>query len=262
MIKNYKLVFRYDGTRYSGWQIQPNVRTIQGEITKTLETITRTKVDVVGVSRTDAGVHALNYVCNCHLDTEIDISVLMRSINGILEKDIRLIDISYCDDDFNARFNSVAKTYVYTIDNTYWGDPFLINTSWHYAKTLDFEKMQLAAKFFVGTHDFSSFMSAGGSATDFTRTIYELFLSKEEGIIKLYITGNGFLYNMVRIITGTLLCVGNGKFEPEEIEEIILKKDRKYAGITAPPQGLALAKVYYSEEELTCLLKSRLCLKE
>lgn len=258
MKRNYMLKLCYDGTRYCGWQIQPDVRTVQGELTKALETITRSEVEVVGVSRTDAGVHALCYVCSCHMDTSYELSALMRSINGILEKDIRLTEISYCDDSFNARYDAVAKTYIYTIDNTYWGDPFLRNTSWHWGKMLDFEKMQIAAEYFIGTHDFSSFMSAGGSAVDFTRTIYTLNLEKNNGIIKLKITGNGFLYNMVRIITGTLLLVGSGKVKPEEIKEIILKKDRKFAGITAPPQGLALARIYYSKEELECLLKSHL----
>lgn len=256
MIKNYKLTLKYDGTKYSGWQIQPNVRTVQGELTKTLEIITRNSVEVTGVSRTDAGVHALGYVASCFLDTELDLYRLSHSINGILDKDIRLTNISICDDDFNARFNSLAKTYVYTIDNTVYGEPFLINTSWHWAKELDFDKMKIAGEEFVGTYDFSSFMSAGGSAKDFVRTVYSLRLEKNDDIIKMYITGNGFLYNMVRIIAGTLVCVGTGKIVPEEIKEIIEKKDRKYAGITAPPQGLALLKVYYSEEELNCFIKS------
>ena len=262
MEKNYKLILRYDGTGYSGWQIQKSAKTVQGELTKTLEIITKNVIDVTGVSRTDAGVHALEYVCNVRLDTDLSEFELFRSINGILDKDIRLTSVSVCDDSFNARFDSLAKTYVYTIDNTYWGDPFLVKTAWHWGKTLDFESMQKASSFFVGTYDFSSFMSAGSSAKDFVRTVYDLSLTKEENIIKMEITGNGFLYNMVRIIAGTLVCVGVGKILPEEIPEIIERKDRNHRGITAPPQGLALKKVYYSREEINCLLKSRQSLKE
>lgn len=256
MKKNYKLILCYDGTAYCGWQIQKNAKTVQGELTKTLEIITKNEIEITGVSRTDAGVHALSYVCNVFLDTSLSEFELFRSINGVLDKDIRLMEISVCDDSFNARFDSLAKTYVYTIDNTYWGDPFLIKTAWHWGKTLDFENMKKAAAFFVGTYDFSSFMSAGSSAKDFVRTIYDLKLSKNDDIIKMEITGNGFLYNMVRIIAGTLVCVGVGKIAPEEIPEIIERKDRNHRGITAPPQGLALKKVYYNEEEMLCLRKS------
>ena len=250
MLKNYKLLLRYDGTKYHGWQRQPGLRTVQGELEGALSVITRQEAAVTGVSRTDAGVHAYEYVCNTQLDTEHDTAVLFRAVNGILDDDIRLIEISVCPDEFNARFDAAGKTYVYTIDNTPYGEPFLKGRAWRCKRGLDFEKMCRAAEQFTGTHDFSSFMSAGSETVDFTRTIYACRLSKSERIIEMEITGNGFLYNMVRIIAGTLVSVGLGRIAPEEISEIILKKDRRHPGITAPPQGLMLYKVYYSREDI------------
>lgn len=262
MVKNYKLQLKYDGTKYSGWQIQPHAKTIQGEVLRALGMLSKEPVELIGVSRTDAGVHALAYICNCKINTEAELNVIFRSLNGILDKDIRVTDISICDDNFNARHDALAKTYIYTIDNTPYGEPFLRQTAWRWGKKLDFEIMKKAAASFIGTHDFSAFMSSGSSATDFVRTIYNITLKEENSIITMEITGNAFLYNMVRIITGTLVLVGNGKIQPENVADIILKKDRKLAGMTAPPQGLALKKVYYGEEELKCLLKNSHSLKE
>lgn len=244
---NYKLRLMYDGTRYAGWQRQQNANTIQGELEKALSVIARQAVSTTGVSRTDAGVHAADYTANVHLLNPIDEYKLFRGVNALLPKDIRLISATPCDEDFNARFGAIKKTYLYRIDTSPYGNVFYKNYAWHTPHTLDIDKMQKAADCFLGSHDFSGFMAQGGSSKTFTRTIMESFFTQEGSLLTYQITGNGFLYNMVRIIAGTLVFVGKGKISPEEIPDIIASKDRTRAGMTAPAHGLTLLRAYYDD---------------
>ncbi len=245
---NYRLTLMYDGTNYAGWQRQQNAKTIQGELERALSVITRETVSTVGVSRTDAGVHAAEYTANVHLSSSIDARKICRGVNALLRDDIRLIHAEPCSADFNARFGAVKKTYLYRIDMSHYGNVFNKNVTWHVPHMLDVEKMQIAAKHFLGLHDFTSFMAQGGSSKTFERHIFESSITLEGSMLTYRITGNGFLYNMVRIIVGTLVCVGKGKIEPDDIPNIIASKDRTKAGMTAPAKGLTLLKAVYESE--------------
>lgn len=244
---NYKLRLMYDGTHYAGWQRQDNATTVQGELEKALSVIVREPVTLTGVSRTDAGVHAADFTANFHLDSDIEPYKLCRGANALLPPDIRVIDAAPCPDDFSSRFDAVKKTYIYRIDCSPYANAFYRNFAWHHPSFLDIEKMQQAAGYFLGEHDFSAFMAQGGSAKTFTRHIMESDVSRHGDLIEYRITGNGFLYNMVRIITGTLVWVGRNKIKPEDIPEIILSKDRTLAGMTAPAKGLMLMCAHYDE---------------
>ena len=245
MKKNYKLHIMYDGTDFGGWQRQKNAVTIQGELEKVISVITRNDASLIGASRTDAGVHAFDYVANVFLDTDKDLYSLWAGMNALLPETIRVKTIEPCADDFHARYDAKCKTYEYNIDNSGYGDVFSKRYMWNYRYPLDYEKMQRAALCFVGRHDFSAFMSQGGSAKTFVREIHENKLEISENKLRMTITGNGFLYNMVRIIAGTLVSVGRGDIEPEALPEIIAAGERKRAGITAPPEGLTLKKITY-----------------
>ncbi|MBE7040430.1 MAG: tRNA pseudouridine(38-40) synthase TruA [Ruminococcaceae bacterium] len=245
---NYRLKLMYDGTHYAGWQRQNNAVTIQGELEKALSVITREAVSTVGVSRTDAGVHAACFTANVHLENEIDAYRLFRGTNALLPEDIRVIGAEPCDEDFNARFDAVQKTYLYRIDTTPHGNVFYRNYAWHVPQALNLANMQKAAGCFLGSHDFSGFMAQGGSSKTFTRTIFESSFSEQDGLLTYRITGNGFLYNMVRIISGTLVAVGKGKIDPDDIPDIIVSKDRTRAGMTAPAHGLTLLRAEYADE--------------
>ena len=245
---NYKLTLMYDGTNSSGWQRQQNATTVQGVLEKALSVITREETSTIGVSRTDAGVHAAHFTANVNLENPIDSYKLFRGVNALLPADIRLIDVAPCKEDFNARFDAVRKTYLYRIDTTPHSNVFYRNYAWHVPQNLDLKKMQKAAKCFLGSHDFSGFMAQGGSSKTFTRTIYESSFSENDGLLTYRITGNGFLYNMVRIIAGTLVWVGKKKIDPDDIPAIILSKDRTRAGMTAPAHGLTLLRAEYNDE--------------
>ena len=245
---NYKLKLMYEGTHYAGWQRQKNAVTVQGELERALSVITRETVTTVGVSRTDAGVHAANFIANVHLQSPIDTYKLLRGVNALLPADIRLMEAVSCSDDFNARFDTTCKTYLYRIDTSDYGDAFYRNFAWHVPGGLDISKMEEAAKHFLGTHDFSTFMAQGGSAKTFSRTLFESSFTQDGSLLTYRITGNGFLYNMVRIIVGTLVWVGKGKFQPADMPAIISSKDRTRAGMTAPAKGLMLWQAQYDSE--------------
>lgn len=243
---NYKLELMYDGSHFSGWQRQKNARTVCGELENAIKIITKQDIELCGVSRTDAGVHANQYIANFFMDLEFPPEKLMAGINAICPDGISVKKAEIADGKFHARFDVKSKTYLYTIDNTIYGNPFMKKYAWHFKYPLDFDAMQKAVKSYVGTHDFSSFMSQGGTAKTFERTIYDAVVTKDDnGIIKFSVTGNGFLYNMVRIMAGTLVWVGKGAIMPEEIPDIIASKDRTKAGVTAPPHGLMLYKLNY-----------------
>ena len=242
---NRKLSLQYDGTAYHGWQIQENAVTVQETVKNALSELTGEKINLIGCGRTDAGVHALDYTCNFHTETTIPVEKIPYALNSRLPNDIICFAAAVVPDGFHAKNSAVAKRYLYKILNAPFPDAFMKNYAWHFKYPLDAEKMQKAAEAFLGEHDFIGFASSGFTVKTTVRTIYSLDVSKENNIITIDITGSGFLYNMVRIIAGTLAFAGCGKLEPEDMARIIASKNRAEAGITAPPQGLFLKEVRY-----------------
>ena len=245
MKQNYKMTLMYNGANYGGWQVQKNAVTIQEKLETAFSTILRQPVELIGASRTDAGVHALNYTANSFFDTTLEERRILSGVNALLPEDIRVKTIEPCSEAFHARYCAKSKTYVYSIDTSAYGDVFKKPYVWRFKYPLHFENMQKCTPYFVGKHDFSAFMSKGGQAKTFEREIYECTLSKDADMITMKIRGNGFLYNMVRIIAGTLVSVGRGFLSWEDIPQIILSKERGRAGITAPPEGLMLYDIEY-----------------
>ena len=245
MSQNHKITLMYNGTRYGGWQIQKNAVTVQEEVEKAFSTILRQPVSLIGASRTDAGVHALNYVANAFFDTDYDETRILSGVNAVLPEDIRVKSVIPCAEDFHARYCAKSKTYIYQIDTSVYGDVFKKPYVWRFKYPLNVEEMMKCPQHFVGLHDFSAFMSKGGQAKTFEREIYDCTLTKDGDTLIMRIRGNGFLYNMVRIIAGTLVSVGRGFISANDLPEIILSKERKRAGITAPPEGLMLYEIEY-----------------
>ena len=244
-MKNIKLTIEYDGKDFNGWQKQPNKLNIQGEIERAIEAITGEKVELNASGRTDAGVHALGQVANFKVESKIPIEKMAIAINSQVKNSIRVINAEEVDENFHSRYNCKQKTYRYIINNSPYGSSIYRGLEYHMPIKLDFEKMEKAIKYFEGEHDFKAFKSSGTSSKSSVRTIYKTELKKEEDRIIIEITGNGFLYNMVRIISGTLVDVGLGKIKPDAIPQIIESKDRTKAGKTLPPQGLYLINVEY-----------------
>lgn len=244
-MRNIKLTIEYDGKDFNGWQKQPNKLNIQGEIERAIEGVTKEKVELYASGRTDAGVHAFGQVANFKTNSSIPINKMATAINSQLKYSIRIKNAEEVDIGFHSRYNCKEKTYAYVINNEEQASAIFRNMEYHFPKKLDVEKMKEAAIYFIGEHDFAAFKSSGTSSKSSVRTIYNAEVVENNGRIIIKLTGNGFLYNMVRIISGTLLEVGQGTIKPEEIEKIIQEKDRKKAGKTLPPQGLYLVKVEY-----------------
>jgi len=247
-MQRVKLTVSYDGTDYNGWQIQTEpkgVKTIQGVIEEGLKKLTGEEIKVVAAGRTDAGVHALGQVIHFDTNSSIPVERYPKALESVLPKDIVPLKAQVVDSSFHARFSAKSKTYKYTIDLGEMPQVFMRRFAYHYPFPLDFTAMQEAAKLLIGTHDFTSFCASGSSVKDFTRTITSCHLWREEQFLHLQVSGDGFLYNMVRIMGGTLLEVGRGKIDPRQITEIIEAKNRDAAGPTLPPYGLCLMKVEY-----------------
>ena len=245
-MRNIKLTIEYDGKDFNGWQKQPNKPNIQGEIERAIYNITKEEVDLIGSGRTDAGVHALGQVANFKTNSNIPIEKLALAINSQLKNSIIIKKAEEVDERFHSRYNAKHKTYRYIINNSPCGTAIYRNLEYCFPIKLDVAKMQEAAKYFKGEHDFKAFKSSGTSAKNSVRTIYNASVKQEGEKIIIELTGNGFLYNMVRIISGTLLDVGLQKIKPEEIKNIIEEKDRKKAGKTLPAHGLYLVEVKYN----------------
>ena len=244
-MRNIKLTIEYDGKCYNGWQKQPNKLNIQGEIERAIYNITKEEVDLIGSGRTDAGVHALGQVANFKTNSQISIEKLPLAINSQLKNSIVIKEAEEVNERFHSRYNAKRKTYRYIINNSKCGTAIYRNLEYSYPFKLDAEKMKQASKYFEGEHDFKAFKSSGTSSKNSVRTIYKAIVKQEGEKIIIELTGNGFLYNMVRIISGTLLDVGLGKIQPEEIPEMIESKDRQRAGRTLPAHGLYLVEVKY-----------------
>ena len=253
---NLLLTISYMGTNYSGWQIQPNKSPVQGEIERVFEKIFNEKVSVIGSGRTDAGVHALFAKANVLLPKDFlfkhfsdgkkyDFKKLINSLNRLLNSDIRILSAKKVPLGFNARFNAKEKTYRYVIQNGGILSPFNSLTIAFVPEKLNVEEMQKASKYLLGEHDFTSFCSAQTACTDHIRTIYAISIKSHGNKVYFDITGNGFLYNMVRIIVGTLVQVGMGKIKAEEIKTILESKNRSLAGKTFPGHALFLKNVKY-----------------
>ena len=244
-MRNIKLTIEYDGKCYNGWQKQPDKLNIQGEIEKAIYNITQEEVDLIGSGRTDAGVHALGQVANFKTNSALPIEKLALAINSQLKSSIIIKKAEEVDERFHSRYTAKQKTYRYIINNSKTGTAIYRNLEYCFPVKLNVEKMVEAAKYFEGEHDFKAFKSSGTSGKNSVRTIYKAEVRQDGERIIIELTGNGFLYNMVRIIYGTLLDVGLGKIEPNEIPDIIEKKDRTQAGKTLPAHGLYLVKVQY-----------------
>lgn len=241
---NIMLKIEYIGTDFSGWQKQNNAKTVQSEIESAILKITGETVDLTASGRTDAGVHALSQVANFHTSSNIPPKQIKYALNSVLSDNVRILESLEVSEDFHARFSAKRKTYLYRIQTGDVKRAFEKNRAYYVKGNLDIEKMKAQAKFIVGEHDFSAFKSEGSSAQNFVRTVYSLNLSQINDIIEIEITGNGFLYNMVRIIAGTLVEIGRGRVY--DIEAILDSKQRENAGPTAPSMGLFLKNVDYN----------------
>ena len=234
------------GMSLIGWQKQPDKLNIQGTIEKAIEEITGEEVDLTASGRTDRGVHALGQVANFKTNSNIPIEKFPIALNTKLKKSIRILSAEEVDEKFHSRLTCKKKTYRYIINNSEYGTAIYRNLETHIPMKLNIEKMQEAVKYFEGEHDFKAFKASGTSSKSSVRTIYKAdVLQMPNDRIYIELTGNGFLYNMVRIIAGTLVDVGIGKIESKEIDTIIKSEKRENAGKTLPPQGLYLVKVEY-----------------
>ena len=229
----------------NGWQKQPGRLNIQGEIEKAIEELTNEKVELIASGRTDSGVHSLGQVANFKTNSNLEIEKIPYAINSKLKKSIRIKKAEEVDEKFHARYNCKKKRYRYTINNSEQGREIYIKLEYNVPKKLNISKMKNAIKYIEGEHDFSSFKSSGTSSKSSVRVIYKAEIIEDGEKIYIELTGNGFLYNMVRIIAGTLVEVGLRKIEPEEIKNIIEKKERILAGKTLPAHGLCLMEVQY-----------------
>lgn len=246
--RNIALLCEYDGTSFQGWQSQRNNCTIQEAIQNAIYDITQEKVILYGCSRTDAGVHAKGHVSNFFSKTKISMDKLPLALNSYLPPEISIKEAAIVHNDFNSRFDTTGKQYVYSVYNNATKPALDRLRTYHIPRKLDMDKMRKAALYLSGEHDFAGFMASNSSAKTTVRTLYSIEIRENGDIIDFIFTGNGFLYNMVRILSGTLCYVGMGKIKPEDIPVIIDSKDRRLAGKTLPPYGLCLEKVYYKDE--------------
>ena len=244
---NYKLLLQYDGTKLNGWQKQGNTdNTIQGKLEAILERMYGAYVEIHGSGRTDAGVHALGQVANFHAPEMFSLDEIQDTLNEYLSKDIRVLSVEEVDERFHARLTAKGKTYEYRIDNGKIANVFQRKFTMREENPLDLDAMRAAAVQFLGTHDFKTFCANKKMKKSTVRTITAIEIKEMDGIVSIRYTGNGFLYNMVRILTGTLIEVGRGKRKPAEMGDVIGAKDRGAAGFTAPAQGLFLVEVDYA----------------
>ena len=243
-----KMTVAYDGTNYKGWQVQPNGITIEEVLNKNLSNLLGEEIVVSGASRTDSGVHSLGNIAVFDTNTRMPADKIAFALNQRLPEDIVAQGSSEGEDGWHPRYQNSRKTYEYRILNRTFRMPTRRLDTYFYHYPLDVEKMKKAASYLVGEHDFKSFCAIGAQVKTTVRTIYACDVEKEGDIITIRVTGNGFLYNMVRIIAGTLVQIGGGAIEPEAMEAILLKKDRSAAGPTAPAHGLTMMEIEFEEK--------------
>ena len=240
-----KLVVAYDGTNYAGWQVQPNGITIEEKLNEALSDLLQEPISVTGASRTDAGVHSLGNVAIFDTASRMPADKICYALNQRLPRDIVVQSSCQVADDWHPRYAAGRKTYEYRILNRRMPDPTRRLDTYHYYYALDADRMNEAASYLVGEHDFTSFSSVKAQVKSRVRTIYEARVYRQGDIITISVTGSGFLYNMVRIIAGTLIKVGAGEIEPEAMQAILEGQDRELAGPTAPPHGLTMIGIEY-----------------
>ena len=247
MTKRIKLVIEYDGTQYAGWQVQPNAATVQEAIEVALKQLTGINIRIHGAGRTDAGVHALGQTA--HFDTEATIPPenFFAALNTHLPPDIRILSSEEVFNTFHARFSAIGKTYRYTIYNRKTASAVRRLNTYHVREPLDVKRMQMTADCFMGTHDFSAFCASNTDVEDKVRTVTKAEISTNLPEIDFTVSGNGFLYNMVRIMAGTLIEAGRHKLSPGRVKDILAEKDRTKAPYTVPAHGLTLVSVLYDE---------------
>ncbi len=245
-MSNYKMVLQYEGTRYQGWQRQESTgNTIQGKIEALLGRMCGTQVEIQGSGRTDAGVHAKGQIANVHMQTDKTPEEIMDYMNRYLPEDIGVISVTEVGERFHSRLNAKGKTYCYQIINSTLPHVFDRRYSYVYPAKLDLNAMRQAAEVLIGTHDFASFTSAKKGKKSTVRTIEDIRMEEDGDIIRIFYSGDGFLFHMVRILTGTLLEVGIGERTPSEMEAVLQAKKREYAGFLVPASGLTLLEVRY-----------------
>ena len=244
-MRRIKLIVAYDGTDYCGWQIQPNGITVEEVLNRALSRLTGEEIRVIGASRTDAGVHARGNIAVLDTASTIPAERFAYAVNPLLSEDIVVVKSEEVPQDWHPRYQNSVKTYEYRILNREMPDPLKRKYTWHVSFPLDIDKMREAAEHLKGQHDFRSFCSVHTAVKTTVRTIYTLDIVKSGDEIIIRISGNGFLYNMVRIIAGTLAEVGRGFRTPEDVRDLLTAKEREQAGATAPPQGLTLIRIEY-----------------
>ncbi len=244
-MKRVGIIVAYDGTNYCGWQIQPNGITIQGVLNETLSSLLGEKIEVMGASRTDAGVHALANVAVFDTNARMPAEKISFAANQFLPEDIRIQLSEEVEPDFHPRYCDSEKTYEYRILNRQFPIPTERLYSYFYHYSLDVDKMREATSFLIGRHDFKSFCGSGAQVKSTVRTITAMSVDREGDMITIRISGTGFLYNMVRIIAGTLIEIGNEQYPPERMKDILEACDREAAGPTAPAKGLTLIGIRY-----------------
>ncbi len=240
----------YRGTNYHGFQIQNNAVTVQEVLQKGVSVVLNEKVSIIGCSRTDTGVHANQFCFNVHTNSQINTRGFIRGVNGHLPDDISILSCEEVPENFHARFDCKGKEYIYKIHCSESKNPFASDLMLHYRRKLDLDAIRKASSYFVGTHDFSSFCADCTNVSTTIRTIYSLKIENHGDTVIVLVKGDGFLYNMIRIIVGTLIDVSEGRFLPDDIPEIITAKNRLRAGRTAMAHGLYLNRVFYNEKEL------------
>ena len=250
-MRNIALFLKYEGTAYHGWQVQKNACTVAQTLEEATARVVGHRVHLTGCGRTDAGVHARVYVANFRTDSRIPVDRLPYALNTHLSEDIVVFDAREVHDGFNAIGSCVKKEYTYQIYNSRIRDPFYVNRAWFYPKHLDENIMQLAASQFVGTHDFAAVRSVGTDVKSTIRTVHHFEVERQGDIILCRICANGFLYNMARAMTGTVVYAAEGKIAPTEIGALLQKGDRTAAGPTVPPGGLYMSQLWYDDGEVS-----------
>ncbi|NLP13620.1 MAG: tRNA pseudouridine(38-40) synthase TruA [Clostridium sp.] len=245
-MRNIKMIIQYDGSRYYGWQrLGDTDKTIQGKIEGVLKRMTDEDIEIVGASRTDAGVHAINQVANFHTNCDKPIEYMLDFCNRYLPKDIVISDMREVKERFHSRYNAKAKKYLYRIWNGRFHDPFFGKYSYHISREMNIDLMRQAGNNLVGEHDFTSFTTLKSKKKSKVRKVYSIDIDKRGDMVEIMFYGKGFLYNMVRIMTGTLIEVGLEKIKPDSMADILKGMDRSLAGPTVPPHGLVLYEVEY-----------------
>ena len=242
-MKNVKLTVEYLGTNYYGWQIQKGLPTVQGILKEKIERILNHKINLIGASRTDAGVHAFGQVANFKTEKELDLKVFVRGVNSLLPPDIKIVEAEFVDENFHARYSAKGKTYLYRIYTREIPSPFEYKRAWLFCRKLNVEKMIEASKHLIGVHDFTSFSK--GIPDSPVREVKKIEFEQKEDLIEIVFEGKSFLRHMVRIMVAVLVEVGKGNLKPDDVLEIREARDRKKAPFLAPPDGLYLVKVHY-----------------